>query len=318
MAEQKPQSEMPVPQPAPPPERPRRRSAPGIVFPMLLIFIGVMLLLHTTGVLPVANWGRLWVLWPVLLILIGVDVLLRRAPAAVRILLALVVLGLLVWASVYLVMTAGPLEASRPVQQEWARQGIEEGDVTLDMGAGRLTLEGLGQSGADLFARVDLEAAQEPEWSREGSLGRLRLTHSGWVDERTWVGDYRWNVQLSPQVSFRSLDVKVGAGESILRLESLRVDDLKVNMGVGKINCTLPGGGGAGTVWQIDSGIGAIEVIVPAEAPIRIKAHAGLGDVSTHGAFSQSGDYYLAPGCKDSEKCVTVEVSVGIGAINIR
>jgi len=44
---------------------------------IFLLFIGVVFLLQTTGVLPWELWSALWRLWPVLLIIAGLKILLR-------------------------------------------------------------------------------------------------------------------------------------------------------------------------------------------------------------------------------------------------
>ncbi len=318
MSEQTPVPEFTAPPAETPPAR-ARRPGPGIVFPLLLIYVGVILLLHTTQAFPGADWTLLWQLWPVVLVLIGVDILSRRAPVLVRVILALVVVGVLVWGSVYLVTTASPVEAARQVQQ-WQRGSIEEGAVAVDLGAGQLDVRVLGQ-GADeqgLFARVDLESAQAPIWDAEADPPQLRLSQSGWWPRGGFAGTNDWRVWLSPRVSFRSLRINTGAGEDVLDLASLRVEDLKVNMGVGRIQCTLPGGGDSDAVWRFDTGIGSIDLRVPAEAPVRIKAHTALGSVNTHGDLRQQGSYYLASGCQNAGSCITVEVNLAIGSIELR
>jgi len=56
----------------------KKRYRGSLVFPILLIAVGVVLLLNTLGLLPGNFWDGVWRLWPVLLIAIGLDGILRK------------------------------------------------------------------------------------------------------------------------------------------------------------------------------------------------------------------------------------------------
>jgi hypothetical protein len=47
----------------------RRRTRPSLIWPVILITVGILFLLSNLGVLDINFW-ELWRLWPVLLILI--------------------------------------------------------------------------------------------------------------------------------------------------------------------------------------------------------------------------------------------------------
>ncbi len=54
----------------------------GLVWPIFLIFVGVILLLNTTGVVSWSVWSYLWRFWPIFLILGGVSVILGKSKVA--------------------------------------------------------------------------------------------------------------------------------------------------------------------------------------------------------------------------------------------
>ena len=56
----------------------KKKYRGSLVFPILLIAVGVVLLLNTLGLLPGNFWDGVWRLWPVLLIAIGLDGILRK------------------------------------------------------------------------------------------------------------------------------------------------------------------------------------------------------------------------------------------------
>jgi len=68
---------------------------------IFLLFIGVVLLLQSLGVLPWALWNTLWRFWPVLLIITGLGILLRRynvwLVSALIMVLLLACLGIAIW-----------------------------------------------------------------------------------------------------------------------------------------------------------------------------------------------------------------------------
>lgn len=56
-----------------------RRSTQSLLFPLLLVFVGVMFLLTNLGVVERSIWSEVLRYWPVILILMGVDALVRHA-----------------------------------------------------------------------------------------------------------------------------------------------------------------------------------------------------------------------------------------------
>jgi len=58
-----------------------RRRRGSVLFPILLIGLGVTLLTQSRGLVPWEIWAQLWRLWPVVLILIGLDIIIGRRSA---------------------------------------------------------------------------------------------------------------------------------------------------------------------------------------------------------------------------------------------
>lgn len=60
----------------------RRLRQGGLVFPLVLVFFGLMFLLINLGIVDRSIWAQIIRFWPVLLILSGIDTLLRRSSAS--------------------------------------------------------------------------------------------------------------------------------------------------------------------------------------------------------------------------------------------
>ncbi len=64
---------------------------------VFLLFIGVVLLLQTLGILPWSLWNTLWRFWPVILIITGVGVLLKHLNVWLVSIVLLVILFGCLW-----------------------------------------------------------------------------------------------------------------------------------------------------------------------------------------------------------------------------
>lgn len=77
--------------------RRRKEREGGVVGGFLLIFVGIVFLLISQGLVSQNIWFYLLQLWPILLILIGLQILLGQGAAA-RLLMGLVTIAVLLWA----------------------------------------------------------------------------------------------------------------------------------------------------------------------------------------------------------------------------
>lgn len=296
------------------PPAPRQR-APSFFFPILLVVVGVLLLLHTTGMLSVFSWWRLWVLWPALLIMIGVDILLRRAPALLRLLATLVVIIVLVGAA-YLILQPGN-ETALPIHTVIEPGRIEAGDVQIDIGIGQLTVEPLGDT--TNWAEVDLTGpSQEPVVTQLDNTARLQITQKDWSG--WWFEESRWTVRLNPRIP-ATVKAHVGVGQCTLILTRLNLTRLEVDTGLAECTVNLPAGGKSGTVpVQIDGGVGALHVVVPEGVAAQIRLDSGLGGarVDTQRFPKVAEDLYRSANYEMAPYRLDVTVDLGVGTIEVK
>ena len=70
------------------------RRAPSLIWPLVLITLGVLFLLQNLGYLPWAFWSVAWRFWPVILILVGIQLFFgRRAWVAAGLVVVVLVLS---------------------------------------------------------------------------------------------------------------------------------------------------------------------------------------------------------------------------------
>ena len=143
------------------------RKQKDFVGPIILIVLGVLLLLNTTGVVPWEAWESLWRFWPVLLILWGVGIIFGRGSPAGRI----IVLALLALFIVFAVSNIaseswwgwgrrapdrtaprGALPYSKTLTVSSAQFSPSRVRLSADIGAGKVFIE--TESGGDILTAV--------------------------------------------------------------------------------------------------------------------------------------------------------------------
>jgi hypothetical protein len=108
------------------PEKPKKNGfnfVSGIVFGIILIFIGTLLLLNNFHILPWSLWLHVWKFWPVFLILVGVQVIVGKSKIASIIVATLSILFVL--ALMYAVMFTYYIPF-----QDWVKNNVSGFDIS--------------------------------------------------------------------------------------------------------------------------------------------------------------------------------------------
>ena len=111
-------------------------------------------------------------------------------------------------------------------------------------------------------------------------------------------------------------NLKMGAGESDLDLDSLTLTGVKLQMGAGKTTVDLTGDYARDFDASIQGGVGEATVLLPSEVGVRARAEGGLGTINAEG-LQREGDSYVNDAYGESEVTLRVEVQGGIGEINL-
>ena len=320
----------------------RNRS---IVFALLLIAIGVVLLLRTSGVIPedVRVWPvvlvaiGVWLLverllfggragegfvWPLVLIAIGGVVVLQDAGTIKN----EDVLGPVILISIGLgiVLSAVPRRGRGPsgqVHETVALDGAASARVQLKHGAGRLSVRSVSDPG--LLLDGTFGGAIDKRVRRSGDVLDVRVTQrsDAWLAGAfpwNWghTGPFDWTIRLSRAVPLH-LEIDAGANQAELDLGDLTVEDLVVNTGASETKLTLPTKGR--TTARIKAGAASVKVRVPERTAARIVVKGGLTSVkvdeirfpSVPGGH-QSRDY------EEAENRVDLEIDAGAATVEVR
>jgi len=261
----------------------------GVFWGTILIVVGVLFLLNSTGVLRVNVWSLFWSL---LLIAAGLSLL---------------------WGVLFGRPIPPVARASVPLS------GAEEGRVRLRHGAGELAVS--SGAPADQLLEGVFHGGVDYRTYRQGQVLAVDLRPAkgfyGWPFPFIWLPGrgLDWTVRLSPLVPLR-LVLDTGASRSRLDLSGLRVVDLDMSTGASATDVILPAGAGQ-TRARIKSGVAAMNVRVPEGVAAHIEVQSGLAGITVAGRFPRSGGVYQSPDYGSAANRVDLRIVAGVGAVTV-
>ncbi len=178
---------------------------------------------------------------------------------------------------------------------EFPLDGATAGNVSVNMGAGEITLNG-GAADNDLLEVTVFSKAPEwqPEYSSslEGLVKTVRITDKGHTGKAWFAVDStnRWEIRLADRVPVAA-DVRIGAGDCRLVLGTLNLTSLDVHAGAGDTVIDFNGYHGGRFDAVIMHGIGDLTLRIPASGNFRITVVQGVGDIAGTGFILNNGAY---------------------------
>ena len=294
----------------------------GLVWPLILIFVGVVFLLVNFGVIPPVSAFALLSLWPLILIMIGIDIAVgRRWPLA-----ALGTNIAIVAASVALIAYGtvspfgfGPFVAFGS-QTPGARSiDVPRADVktmSLRVSAGATQLEMKGGATSLVRADSDHEDLRVRDSSRATDKADIRVDQG-----LSATGGFRFGPSTASRVTMNiasdvatSLTVDGGAGEFVIDARDMKLTDAKISVGAASLVLTLPQPTGD-VSFNISAGASSITVEVPDNVEARITTSGGLTSTHRENARFTGSE---TSGYAAATNRVTVRISAGATSIVIR
>ena len=281
----------------------------------LLIGLGIVLLLQTTGIVPWELWNSLWRFWPVVIVAFGLNILLsRRAP----LLAALLVLALFTSSVAGAFYLASTEEAPVVTSLTEPLGELESAIVRITFGGGELKLTSLPPSSPNLVEGRLLTPGEAATATlrRTGSRGDLRLEMGG----RRWLSGFAqadWELALARSPQF-ALEINGAAAKMSLDLRDLHVTELDIDTGASDVEIIVPARAGE-TRLNIDARAANIEVLVTEGVAAQISTSNGLAAFSVdRGRFPESEGGYASPGFGTAENRVTMAFNVGAANVTVR
>lgn len=299
----------------------RRSSISGALF---LIAVGVLFLVLQTHP-NVDYWEILFHYWPLILIFIGLGKILdalvdRRDPGHTGeswfsgVALALLALIFLFAVAVWHGRSINFSEAHTTTSVDL--QGAKSVTATINMPSGTLDLRG-GSSrlleGEFSFNRGT--GTPHVEYGVSGDRGNLDIDEEEEHHFHIHTTHDDWGLRFSNDVPI-DFKIKLGAGQSDLRLNGMNVTRLDVDMGVGQLDVDLTGPRKSDLDVAIQGGIGSARIMLPKDVGVEVQASGGIGSVDTSG-LHRDGDSYTNDAYGKSKNTIHMAIKGGIGEIRL-
>lgn len=314
--------------------------------PMVLILAGGLWLLRSFDIIGNRNLVALLRLWPLALVVIGVELLVvpRNARLGWWITIGAAAFAL-AFALFAPALGIGVVELKHGTFIE-PIDSATSANVTVSPSVGKLYIRTATDT-TTLFNAV-YDHLGTMETSAQGTTEKTVVLRERDV-EGLWGGwwgveqEAIWNIALTDSLPI-SLTLNGGVSEMSLDLAALKLRDLAINTGVGRVSGTLPASsagygvtinGGVGEVRlnlpantsidvKVSGGVGSMDLDVPNDAAVRLQSASGVGTVSvlptmsrTSGEMPGEGTWETAGFANASTK-ITIYYSGGVGSLTIR
>lgn len=285
----------------------------GIVWPLLLIVVGLVFLAANLGVIAGVRLLDVLALWPLLLVLIGLELALaHRHPVAalaselavLAVAVALVILQPVYpqWLSFVAPVPAGSSSVSVP------RGSAAALTFHLTGGAGTFTLHG----GATDLVNVTSDRS-DLVLHTSGTRTVTARVDEGDQGPRLGAPAAHVDARVASDVPV-SIDVDAGAGEFTVDLSDVRTTDARLNVGAASLRLVLPKPSGNVSV-TVSAGASSVVIEVPDGVEASVSTSGALMSVRSENprvAGTQTSGYGSAA------DRVTVRVTAGASSVVIR
>ncbi len=311
-----------------------QRHPPSLFWPIVFIGAGVALLLSNLGYLPWASWNILWRLWPLLLIALGIDLLIGRRSVVGAIISAVLILALVGGAIALAFYTPSiPQLAELAQSPEWrtahveqSLEGVERASVTIDTGSVPCLLSKLSDSLNLIEGDITYRGTLVFDAPVRGGRADVRLDSYFTGPWWGWAPGFEdnpravWGVKLSPKIPL-DLNFDTGSGRCYFDLSGLQVNSLIVDSGSGAVDLILP----SDTSFEarIDAGSGRFAITLPAGVGARVALDSGSGAFRPDERFEmvsgERGDdsVWETENLSTAETTIELEIDQGSGALVI-
>jgi hypothetical protein len=219
----------------------------SLLWPAVLILVGVFALLVNSGLVPPERLDRLVDLWPLILVVIGLELVVRRAlrGAAAELAAVLIVLVAIGGAAAYFALGPAIPTGTQTLDAAGKVGSLDHANVRVDVGAATLTMVGSSSIGDDLF-RAHIEySGRKPDVGFDESTGDVHISQGNtsglFFQNRRFV----LSLQLNSSVQWK-IAVNSGASSDTFNLSSVHVTSMELNTGASREDITL--GTPSGTV----------------------------------------------------------------------
>lgn len=303
----------------------------SIVFPLLLIGVGVMVLLARAypNFYP---WPVLHRYWPLILIFVGAGMIWDRARrpqspdeappfpvgSTIGTVAAVLFLFALMWHGHAWIARRSAAEAAAMTHRSQVveTQGAKAVRMSVKMPAGNLRMDG----GADHLLNADFSygsgwLAPTIDYSVSDGSGDLDIGQ-GSNNQVMIQTDNSWDLRVNDTIPL-DLEVDLGAGRGEFRFAKVNLTRFQLNIGAGEARVDLSGERAKDLEADIHGGVGEATILLPKTVGVVATVHGGLGSIDTRG-LKEDGGQYVNDAYGKSPTTIHLTVNGGIGSIKLQ
>jgi len=295
----------------------------GLLFPLILIAIGIIVLLANTGVLSQQALERLGDLWPLLLIILGLQLILNHTlPRQQATLVGLGATAIIVIAALlYAVLAPAAPFGTRQADSSQPIGGLTTATLDLSYGGATVDIQAGTLGGALYQAHVDYPGSENPPTiSLDHESGTLAIRENSSFSPFHLFGSARRHVlvSLTDRIPWT---IKIGGGATNLRLDLRHVQlvKLQVSGGANRVEAQLPSPKGT-VLIEVSGGASNLTLRAPAASQWHVAVSGGASAVSIDGSsFGGIGDFERqSPQYASAENRFDIAISGGASHVDLR
>lgn len=302
---------------------------------LVLVVVGAILLMNTSGYLPWSVWDSAVSFWPILVIGLGLQLVFSKwkVPWFAVAIVVILILGAMFPGGGW----HGPWRRSNGLRWEFRlpwkpMEHTEEYTVPLgptisrlkmELGAPSLELEARGDSGLNNLGSPILMKGNlswdryEPSRSWEEVDGETRVSIKAPDRNGAEAGKQVWDLALNPSIA-TSVKVTGGVANVTMDCKSVDLGDLDISAGVVDLDIAF-GLSGKDTKVTVSGGAATVDVTVPRAAGLRVSISSPLTITHDLGAqgMTRSGNSWVTPDYERASTKIDLVVSCGAGKVSV-
>src|SRR6056297_89022 len=301
----------------------KNRSA--YIFGLILVVVGLIFLLNTLGIATFRIWYFIIKFWPLILIIIGLNMILKKSKLwwIIPILVLVIFVGAIFMPEAVMrrfntdifIMDSNNGERAGVYQEDKEYDNeITKFNVELIYGANRLHIDRVRDNDNLYDLDLDYRNAQPNIYYKMfNNKAELKIEQSKKIN--IGLNSEIWRVGLSGRVPI-NLNLKAGAGDLILDLKELQVNNLQIDAGLGQLDIKYPD---RDNKTIINAGAGNIKLSIPSQTALRIEANS----VINNNNFEETGliklykNVYQSKNYGEVQHRIDIKISTSAGNINV-
>jgi hypothetical protein len=296
----------------------------GLLFPLVLIAIGIIVLLANTGVLSPEALQRLGDLWPLLLVIAGLQLILNHSlPRQQATLVGLGAAAVIVIAAVaYATLAPSASFGTQQFDSSESLGGLSAATLDVNYSAATIEVQAGSLAGTLYQAHVDYPGGENPPIiSLDHVTNTLAIHDSSNFSPFHLFGGTRRHIliTLTNRIPWA---IQIGGGAANLRLDlrNLQLSKLQVSGGADQLDGQLASPKGT-VVIAVSGGASNVTLQAPAHSEWRVAVSGGVSAVTINGSShgSLGGDFeQQSPGYNSATNRFDIEISGGASHVDFR